>query len=173
MVVFQSEIRNLWLLIVSPLYALGLAAFVQGHYDERWDTTAGFNFFPMFFSLKIGKWVTSAAVCFAWWWFRERLLLRKAGVGVGHAHAQMGNNEITYEYFDRDGERRGGSAFPFGAVSLSFPVFVHEDDPDFSKPGFGFLFHKFSVIDARNVPSSVMAEAQRMMAMQVSTAESE
>ena len=166
-VVFRSELRNLWLLIVSPLYALGVAAIVYGHFDERWAFNSDLNVFLNIFSLKVGKWITAAAVCFAWWWLHERLLLRKAEVGVGLGHAQLDNQEITYEYFDRDGERRGGSAFPFGQVSHTFPVFMHENDPDFSKPGFGFLFHKFSVIDAKSVPSSVLMAVQRNVAASV------
>jgi hypothetical protein len=160
LVVFETEIRSLWLLIVSPLYAMGVATLAVGHFDQRWHSNWWWSAIPSFFSIKVGQWITAAAVCFAWWWFQERLLLRKAEAGLGFGATQMGEHGLAYQYFDADGERRGGTSLAWGPVTHSFPVFIHANNPEFSKPGFGFLFHRFSVMDAKDAPSSVLELAR-------------
>jgi hypothetical protein len=165
--VFETEIRNLWILILSPLYAMGVAAIAIGH-GEKYLPDALWSGFTSVFSIKAGQWITAAAVYFAWWWLQERWLLRKAEAVIGFSAAEMGGHGVSYQYLDGDGERRAGTAYVWGTITSSFPVFMHTKDPDFSKPGFGFLFHRFSETDARNVPAKAMRQAQRRIAMGVS-----
>ncbi len=172
LVAFEAEVRNLWLLIVSPLYAMGVAAIAIGHYDQRIPESI-WRGFANFLGIKVGQWVTAAAVFFAWWWFQERLLLRNAAAGTGFSPVSMGEHGISYQYYDDQGERRAGTSFAWTTVTSLFPVFMHAKNPDFSKPGFGFLFHRFAEIDAKEVPSAVLGRARaRLLARAARAAQS-
>ena len=159
--VFRCEVRNLWLLVVSPFYSLSLAAFVLSRPDLRWEGSFAWEQFPGPFIRIFAGWVTGLAVFFAWRWLVERVLLQRADIGLGGIHALFGPGEVTYEYFDRNGDRRGGMATIFSSiVSPLSPVFIHTRLLHFSLPGFAFLFHRFTVVDSRHLPSGTLAKLQ-------------
>lgn len=154
--VFSAEIRNLTLLTISPLYSLGLAAFIYSRADLKWAGTFEWDSFPGPFLKQLAGFVTGAAVFLAWTWVNERVLLRRSSMRLGIVHSKMGDGEWSYEYLDLNKERRGGTAFPFSPITHRLmPVFVDSKRGDWSKPGFGFLFHRFDLRETRHLPEGV------------------
>jgi len=150
--VFRADIRNLFLLLVSPLYAMGLTACVLLRPDLKWEGNFAWDKLNGFLGYPVGA-ITSLAVLLAWTWAAERLLLRRCQMRLGIIHSRMGEGSWSYEYFDVDGERRGGTAFPWNRATHSvMPVFVHSKRGDWSKPGFGFIFHEFVLTESRHLP---------------------
>jgi hypothetical protein len=153
--VFSEEIRNLPLLLISPLYSLGLATFVFVRPDIRWAGSFEWETFPGPFIRPVGGILTSLAVLFAWTWAAERILLRRSEMRLGIIHSRMGDGEWSYEYFDLQKQRRGGTAFPWDRITHRvMPVFVDSGTGDRSKPGFAFIFHRFILTETRHMPST-------------------
>ena len=159
--VFRTEICRLWLLIISPLYSLALAVFVLLRLDVRWAGTFEWDVFPgPFLGCFVGM-LTGLAVLSGWFWASERWLLRRGIARLGVVHAQLADNRRTYEYCDLQGERRGGTAAVYGQVTSPVtPVFVDSHVPDRSKPGFGFLFHRFVVVDSKHLSNQELELSQ-------------
>lgn len=153
--VFRAETRNLFLLLISPLYSLGLAAFVLARFDLKWAGTFEWEAFPGAFIKPFAGVLTSLAVLLAWTWAAERKLLLRGAMRLGIIHSQMGDGEWSYEYFDAAGERMGGTAFPWNRLTHHItPVFVDQRVGERSKPGFAFLFHKFTLVESRHLPTA-------------------
>src|SRR5437016_2984547 len=125
--VFRAETRNLFLLLISPLYSLGLAALVLARFDLKWAGTFEWEAFPGAFIKPFAGVLTSLAVLLAWTWAAERKLLLRGAMRLGIIHSQMGDGEWSYEYFDAAGERMGGTAFPWNRLTHHItPVFVDQ-----------------------------------------------
>ncbi len=171
MVVFRSEVRHLWLLIVSPLYCMVIAGAMLIALRDPTTKDIGMEFLLVALAPSVTQILTYISLFFAVWWFRERLLLHKAIVGLGTGPlANLGWFQVCYQYFDQEGERRGGVTYVWGQATEIFPVFMHIKNPDFAKPGFGFLFHKFAEIDAKEVPSAILAQARQKLVAQAARA---
>jgi len=153
--VFREEIRNLPLLLVSPLYSLGLATLVLVRPDLKWAGNFEWEIFPGLFIRPLGGILTSLAVLLAWTWAAERILLRRSEMRLGIIHSRMGDGEWSYEYFDLQKQRRGGTAFPWNRITHRvMPVFVDSGTGERSKPGFAFIFHRFILVETRHIPST-------------------
>ncbi|MFZ0478789.1 MAG: hypothetical protein WAL71_06535 [Terriglobales bacterium] len=153
--VFREEIRNLPLLLISPLYSLGLATLVIVRPDLRWAGSFEWETFPGPFIRPLGGILTRLAVLLAWSWAAERILLRRSEIRLGVIHSRMGDGEWSYEYFDLQKQRRGGTAFPWNRITHRImPVFVDSRTGERSKPGFAFIFHRFILAETRHMPSA-------------------
>lgn len=91
---------------------------------------------------------------FATAWWKERRLLHAGRAVLGVARESYG--QWRYEFRLDNGETRGGFC-PIRFWNRSFadnvtPIFLNPKNPDVSKPGFDFAFHKFSLIDRRHMP---------------------
>jgi len=139
------------------LYSLGLAAFVLARPDVKWAGTFEWETFPGPFIRPLGGILTSLAVLLAWTWVTERVLLRTSQMRLGIVHSRMGDGEWSYEYFDFEKQRRGGTAFPWNRITHQLmPVFVDAKTGEKSKPGFAFIFHKFVLTDSRHKPNGML-----------------
>lgn len=119
--------------------------------DLKWEGNFEWEKLSGFFSYFVGG-ITSLAVLLAWTWATERVLLRRCQMRLGIVHSRMGDGEWSYEYFDVDGQRRGGTAFPWNRITHGMmPVFVDPKSGEWSKPGFGFIFHKFVLAETRHL----------------------
>ena len=94
-------------------------------------------------------------------WIRERILLLKSVARLGVL--QAGNaEELSYFYFDENGNRMGGFA-PHRAgvaiVSPIIPVFCNPKNPAKHRPGFAFLFHGFVVAGSWHLPRKLSQQS--------------
>jgi hypothetical protein len=72
---------------------------------------------------------------------------------LGIVHSELGDGEWSYEYFDAEKQRHGGTAFPWNRITHGvMPVFVDRKVEDRSKPAFGFIFHRFDLVENRHLP---------------------
>lgn len=89
-------------------------------------------------------------------WLSESALMRAPGVTLAnvraHSNGGLGTLWVGYQFTDRQGGYRGGSAMDFGGPKNDHlkVVFCDPINPDFNKLSCGLLFHRIRWMDEPN-----------------------
>lgn len=151
---FRIDLRNLYLLNLATLYAVALAILaLSGKYARVFSYE-----FPMTLGIVLAAYCLFLAVT----WLKERRLLKTSIAAMGLVdppHPVSLKPSFGYQYFDQNGQRRGGIV-PFHRRLMSkpdrfTPVFFSATNPEFCKPGFAFLFHRFEIADSRHAAAFI------------------
>lgn len=150
---FRIELRNLYLLFAIAFYGLFLLVIALAQKQE--------SIFSYYAPIGYGLGLGAASIATAVTWLKERRLVRLRQVTLGSVAPPAGvasSQSFTYQFWDTNGERRGNQVLTRPALMSKpepvTPVFFDPADPDYSKAGFSFVFHKFVVVDSRHVPQA-------------------
>jgi hypothetical protein len=155
LVAYGVELRNLWLLAAALFVSFLLwAAVAAGLLHRSVD-----NPLPLYFAI--------AALVFSTWiaarWLHERVLIRWSCSVLARVHT-FTNSRVQYEFFDPQGERRGGCSRVFGPPlrpEWPTPVLIDLRNPNNSKLYAAFWFLRFRVVDARHVSETLLRSNER------------
>lgn len=143
---FRVRTRNWWLLLVATFLCLVYCGWCARNITKSFlDDPIVIYFFLI---------TTPLVLVYVVAWWKERRLLHIGKAILGFASISYGR--WRYEFRMENGETRGGSCkimfwnknFPDNVT----PVLLDPKNPDFSKPGLDFAFHKFVLIDRRHLP---------------------
>ena len=158
---FRIGFRNLYLLNLATLYGVALLVLIL---TRRYQ--AVFNY-PI--PIVYGMLLAGCALIVAQVWVKERRLVKLLRVALGRVDPPPIVSfapQVTYQYFDRGGERRGGVVrfhhLLMSKPDLFTPVFLDPNDADFGKPGFAFWFHRFAIVDSRHTLTFLAEQAKRL-----------
>ena len=172
---FRASTRNLWILLIPALLAIGLSAAMFSTPSETASVPSpdAAQQQPVDHSHDSYEWIGGL-----WWiiplifwgagmlvttWIRERILLLKSVARLGVVVAAHGG-EFSYWFYDEHGDRLGGFA-PHRAgvaiISPFIPVFWNPKNSTKHRPGFAFLFHGFVVTDSRHLPPELIQHRNR------------
>jgi len=144
---FQLRTRNWWLLLLATLLCLVYCG---------WCINITRNILDDLLVIYLFLFGAPTIVLLATAWWKERRLLRIGNVVLGMAWRNLGGG-WRYEFRLSNGEIHGGFCgrrfWTRGFADNVTPVFLSPTNPEFSKPGFDFAFHKFALIDRRHLPA--------------------
>ena len=145
---FQLRTRNWWLLLLTTFFCLLYCGWcIQNLSRNPLDSL------PVAYFFLFGA-PTVLLLAGAWW--KERRLLQIGHAALGVAHQGFGGG-WRYEFRLDNGETRGGFCrrrfWNWNFADNVTPILLSPKNPDFSKPGFDFAFHKFALIDRRHMPA--------------------
>jgi len=145
---FELRTRNWWLLLLATLSCLAYCAWCVRNITHSFlDDPVIIYFFLLGAPIVL-------LLARAWW--KERRLLHSGEAVLGVAGQNFAGG-WRYEFRLDNGETRGGFCrkqfWNRNFHDNVTPVFLIPNNPDFSKPGFDFAFHKFRLIDRRHMPA--------------------
>ena len=179
---FRTYTRNLWILLVPALLAICMSAAIfampadtppnpssgsaqQSSADwhpadespHRWDWIGS-----LWWLVPVTFWGAAMLVVT---WIRERILLMKSVARLGMLTAAK-DGDLSYWYYDEDGNRLGGVARHHAGVAILSPItpiFCSRKNSAKHRPGFAFLFHGFVVMDSRHLPAELMRQDRNIV----------
>lgn len=151
-VTYKVDLRNLWLVATALFIPFLLwAAVATGLFHGSVD-----NPLPLYGAIAALVFST----CIAVRWLHERQLVRWNCSTLARVHT-FTNSQVQYEFFDPQGERRGGCSRIFGPPlrpEWPAPVLIDLRNPDNSRLLAAFWFHRFKVVDARHVSEELLRQ---------------
>jgi hypothetical protein len=158
---FRIGFRNLYLLYLATLYGVALLVLVL---TRRYQAVFNNPIVIAYEMLLAGYALIVTLV-----WVKERRLLELLRVALGRVDRPPIVSfapQVSYQYFDWGGERRGGVVrfhhLLMSKPDLFTPVFFDPTDADSSKPGFAFWFHRFAIVDSRHTVTFLAEQAKRL-----------
>ena len=158
---FRIGFRNLYLLYLATLYGVALLVLV---FTRRYQAIFSYHV-PIVYGMLLAGYALFVALV----WVKERRLIKLLRVALGLVDRPPIVSfapQVSYQYFDWGGERRGGVVrfhpLLMSKPDLFTPVFFDPNDADSSKPGFAFWFHRFAIVDSRHTSTFLAEQAKRL-----------